>query len=575
MDAAIDTKENETRAFINTAKKRGIDLVPAGAGNTEPTSAQEAFTREYKRAYREGATMGKMGASMLAAYNATKHLNKPQDIRNAIKFLLDWSDDVTPLTNDPDFQTMWKALEAEVAVANEKAKTEHTKSILQVAMLDITEQAKDITEELNNPTVGIKEAITSAQKGIEILHDTLDGVTNDLAQVTIKRERSPQEMIAEATDGTDVYACGVFHGIEFKHGTLSFIGARTSRGKTTAMTSVAVDALQSERRILFLTLEETDRQILRRLIMCLAYMNAYDKGDKGDKELLGKLESASNPFYDDTERGKLQKLISPLSAYKAWEYRLTHHTNRIISPVFASAMDSAYKQVEAWHKNNMIVFHNGAGEDFRPLVTATRQAGNSDIILFDYAQLAPANGVVKDSYGKKIAVDETDKALLATAREKGCVVIAGAQFNRADTTKDDLGDDVFSDKSFADCGNMETDAHILIGIGWNDCNHDARFYKVLKNREGNGGDEYTLHFNGAYSFMYGTEKREVIPADSKRPQMWEALKKAVDKGKSAAELGNIVLRYMGKGANKSKSQNKWHSQTIEIGQDTNTDASEF
>lgn len=97
--------------------------------------------------------------------------------------------------------------------------------------------------------------------------------------------------------------------------------------------------------------------------------------------------------------------------------------------------------------------------------------------------------------------------LIEVAQITGCIVIAGAQFNRSSTGTnrgEENGDDIFSEASFKDCGDIEQDATIAIGVGWNndDLNRKDRFYTILKNREGGGvGKRFDLDFHGAYSYM--------------------------------------------------------------------------
>lgn len=562
--AQIDKKLDEL-GYTGNATSAGNNSTGGGmsAGDSELTNVQEAFTSAYLDAFEgKGDAHGNMGKALLVAYEATVHFNRPKEIRLAMCIIGRMAKKDIYTLPDTNYKAVLTQLDKDIAAASEEAKAERTKSILQNAMTSITEQAASIKDTLTNPAS--IETLTSAKESIKLLQSTLDNAVNDIAQETIKRERTPDEMIAEATDGTDTYPCKMLDDIEFKYGTLSFIGARTSRGKTTALSSIAIDALTSGRRILFLTLEETDRQILRRLIMCYAMKTAIQSGDN---EIIDALEHERNPF--DTGAS-----TNPISAYKAWEYGVTHKHGRGTSETFAKAMYQAYKQVNDWYKSGRIIFHNGAGEGLLSLVASARKAGEGDIVLFDYAQLAPADGLVTDAYGKKVAVDATDKALLAVAREKNCVVIAGAQFNRSSTEYDkDTGDDTFTEKSFADCGDMETIAHILIGIGWNDFDHNARFYTVLKNREGTSGEVHDLTFKGAYSYMWSVGNERVMkdPLHSKRAELWAALQKAWKGGKDATYIGKIVLDTLnakgntGKGS-KGKNE-KWHSDSVEIKHD--------
>ncbi|MDR2923403.1 MAG: hypothetical protein LBU85_08700, partial [Treponema sp.] len=72
----------------------------------------------------------------------------------------------------------------------------------------------------------------------------------------------------------------MFAKIYFPNGTLNYVGARTGRGKTTAMVNIGIDALfllsenTQPRKVLFISLEETQLEIISRFVLCLAYRNS-------------------------------------------------------------------------------------------------------------------------------------------------------------------------------------------------------------------------------------------------------------------------------------------------------------
>ncbi|MCQ2387836.1 MAG: hypothetical protein MJ066_05285, partial [Clostridia bacterium] len=72
----------------------------------------------------------------------------------------------------------------------------------------------------------------------------------------------------------DNYKCTIFppagnKTLNFPCGTLSYLGARTSRGKTTAMISIIVDALHQNKGVAIITNEESTDEIQLRLITAL------------------------------------------------------------------------------------------------------------------------------------------------------------------------------------------------------------------------------------------------------------------------------------------------------------------
>lgn len=391
---------------------------------------------------------------------------------------------------------------------------------------------------------------TSQQLIDIVVQKTADITGESTRQESVNRDRSPDEMDKEATDGDDVYPCSPLDNIKFKYGTISFIGARTSRGKTTMLTSIAIDALQAGRAVYILTLEETDDQILRRLRMCLAIrmIQATETGANYTAVQKNECIDALMNELDPYNKG----MSNPIAAYKAWRYDVVNNRPQRVSDTFSSALNNARNLINTWYKDKQLVIHNGICESLTALALKARTAKTGDVVLFDYAQLAPAEDKVTDSYGKKVAVNETDKALLVAAQAKKSIIIAGAQFNRSSTGEDDLGYDTFSEASFADCGDMETIGHILIGVGWESGNHDARFYKVLKNREGTSGSIYDMTFVGAYSYLWTTGKARLEDAFvGKKKELWKALSSAVKTKKTDKQIAAIVRKYV-KAAQKGK-----------------------
>ena len=91
-------------------------------------------------------------------------------------------------------------------------------------------------------------------------------------------------------DPSKGYCCNVFATSNFDEGklvfdrrTMNFIGARTSRGKTTAMISMAVDALLQGHKVLFSTFEETDVQIYTRIALNLAWKRILENKENNEE----------------------------------------------------------------------------------------------------------------------------------------------------------------------------------------------------------------------------------------------------------------------------------------------------
>ena len=71
-------------------------------------------------------------------------------------------------------------------------------------------------------------------------------------------------------DDSQDFRCNIFER-RFPIGTISYIGARPGRGKTTVLVNIALDALNQGKPVIFVTAEETTKQILTRFILSEAY----------------------------------------------------------------------------------------------------------------------------------------------------------------------------------------------------------------------------------------------------------------------------------------------------------------
>lgn len=308
-------------------------------------------------------------------------------------------------------------------------------------------------------------------------------------------EPSWEEMEYDYLERSEGYMPVILDGLIFPNDTLSFIGARSSRGKTTFMTTLAIDALHNGRKVIFITLEEIPKKIQRRLVMCEAYYSAAPN-------IRLELDSVG---YD----GK----PDPMKAYREFirnDGKLPAESNLDGGAVFYDCMDKARGYLKNLHSKGRLSIYNATySTDRKALRYKLLQAEQGDIVLFDYIQRSPGNGN-ENGDTDILRIRKTNSMLIEVAQITGCVVIAGAQFNRNSTGVKGEGTalDSFNEASFKDCGDIEQDATIAIGIGWDnsDADRQKRFYTILKNREGGGvGNSYDLDFSGAYSYMASTK----------------------------------------------------------------------
>jgi hypothetical protein len=317
-----------------------------------------------------------------------------------------------------------------------------------------------------------------------------------------RRIYTPADYMTECLtyDPSRDFSPALFGGLAFPDGTASYIGARTSRGKTTAMVNLARDALAekaaTQRPVIFITLEMSGKQILNKLILSTALAMGInrDGGEKG--EIHSFLASIPNP-------GK--------EIYHVWKKEPIPGIDREGPDVFRLYVKNAYRNVEAAQKEGRFTLYDGRGASEAEIISFMKACGEAGaVILLDYIQkMPPKDGADADSFRRVQAISYD---VVNAAAASNAVVIAGAQFNRLGGT-DGLGD-VFTDESFRECGDLEQDAHNAIGIGWK-TDKQGRFYEILKTREDRQqGSVFDIDFDGAYSYMaqgeqtYRPEKRE-------------------------------------------------------------------
>jgi hypothetical protein len=381
-----------------------------------------------------------------------------------------------------------------------KANTEAAKKLQQEE--EKKERARQGKEEAAKIVEGLKD-VTNPEKIKEGL-----ATIGQLVEVITPEEVPKAYTSADYEEETknydpDKYFCPkLFNAFPFPDGTLSVIGARTSRGKTTALINLALEALTAEttRKCLFITLEMSGRQLYNKLILA----KAYSKAERTiRKDLFDKVE---NPHKD------LFKIV------KAADAELEGIDKKFIEKV-KEAKEFVDKKVDI----KEFQLFQGWQLSQKAIINLISQQEKGTLVLIDYIQRMPlTEKVSKERY---IQIKELSNALMNATTNSGVVTICGAQFNREAGT-DKEGNDTFNETSFRESGDIEQDAHNAIGIGW-EADKKTRFYEILKSREGGEtGDGYYLTFIGAYSFMEGLQ---IVHKQKKRKKNLTTVK--MNKGK--------------------------------------------
>jgi hypothetical protein len=294
-------------------------------------------------------------------------------------------------------------------------------------------------------------------------------------------------------------------GAAIKNGTLTYIGARTNVGKTTALINITREALTAGRKVIFLTLEEPARDILRKLILC----NVYAKASKENRSALQALAKERGDLTADFHAARKGGFVKG---------------NTEPAKLFKQCVLQAQEKAAALYGNKLIFCEGRSiGTLEQTAAAVTRHAAPGDIVLVDFVQrLKGPAGTDYTNYMKGKAQSE---ALFTIAKNTGAAVISGGQFNRA--TKEiplalaPLGFKPFDETCFREAGDIEQDGDYLFGIGESmDTEAAGRYIKIMKVRSGSGrGRCYAIDFQGAYNYMgIGERLTKMNPAYPAKPK---------------------------------------------------------
>lgn len=269
----------------------------------------------------------------------------------------------------------------------------------------------------------------------------------------------------------------------FPTGTISYIGARPGRGKTTILVNIALDALTQGKPVIFVTAEETTKQILTRFILSKTYSN-HPTDPKTVYESF-KPRTALFNYIKDNARNLPQMPVD----------------NR---DFFGDACDTIGEYIN----NKKLTIFEAYGATWQEMKDFISDQEAGSVILIDYIQHLKTPELFA-TQTRQIQIQEVSHQLADLAGLHGLILICGAQFNRdakgnGQGKPDLLKADSFDETSFREAGDIEQDGHILIGIGKNPGTEEL-FYSCMKDREASpdNGKCWKLKKNMAYSFLQG------------------------------------------------------------------------
>ena len=269
----------------------------------------------------------------------------------------------------------------------------------------------------------------------------------------------------------------------FPTGTISYIGARPGRGKTTILVNISLDALTQGKPVIFITAEETTKQILTRFILSKTYSN-HPTDPKTVYESF-KPRTALFNYIKDNARSLPQMPVD----------------NR---DFFGDACDTIGEYIN----NKKLTIFEAYGATWQEMKDFISDQEAGSVILIDYIQHLKTPELFA-TQTRQIQIQEVSHQLADLAGLHGLILICGAQFNRdakgnGQGKPDLLKADSFDETSFREAGDIEQDGHILIGIGKNPGTEEL-FYSCMKDREASpdNGKCWKLKKNMAYSFLQG------------------------------------------------------------------------
>jgi replicative DNA helicase len=364
-----------------------------------------------------------------------------------------------------------------------------------IAAAEIKRQKEEALKKTNNTKESIKEYETILQTeplDSDKAKDKLQAIQTQIAQLQTSQTTKSRiatwadyEQDIKNYDSNQHFQAKLFGGVMFPCGTVSYIGARTSRGKTTALVNLAREAINNKQRnTLFISLEMSRKDIFNKLILSKIYELAETKKYTLDRE---------NPYSDI-----------------CWLMKGSTIKNSPNYNHFLECFADAKEFVKQATESEQFIFFDGCGagvnfEDITNTIIAKAKTinGHAPLVLLDYIQKipTPSNFNGKDEI-QRIAC--TSAEIINTSIKANVITIAGAQFNR-ESGKGADGADTFTDASFRSCGDLEQDADNAIGIGW-EKDKETRFFEVLKYRQGRPGARYNLKFEGKYAYITIGEK---------------------------------------------------------------------
>lgn len=314
------------------------------------------------------------------------------------------------------------------------------------------------------------------------------------------------------------YICNVFATsnfddgkLVFDRGTMNFIGARTSRGKTTAMVSMTVDALLNDKKVVFATFEETDRQIITRIVFNLAYrliLQEYNDNETNFRSRINLTSFSPAKIFQSLIRNNWKN-----ADYNPFKTNVEDQDASDLKEL-SDKLKRAYTDVQGILREGRLMIFNGYLADFQNYLDTLANIERGSVVFADYIQKIPTPG--RDNGNRYENIKRMLREIDSTVKKNGIISINGAQFGRTDNKTNPKIKDSFTDESFQESSDIEQIGEIEIGIGREPAKEDEKkgnrkermFFSVLKNRNGKNDPamEYDLIDGRKFSYYAANTK---------------------------------------------------------------------
>lgn len=329
-------------------------------------------------------------------------------------------------------------------------------------------------------------------------------------------------------DPSTMFHSMTFDGFNFEQATISYIAARPSRGKTTVLNNLAIDALQqtgsyTPRPVLFLTAEENCQQIFTRLLLNLLSIKMrdakeYDSSGNGHGNTYGELHGDYTRHLRATDM-LLACIKKMFPAADATSGKLTDWSTLEFSGVTKTRVNEAISILTNYIKKGMLRIYDAAGVPVNKLADIMTEQQPGTVVLIDYVQLLAPAETTTGSDSRTLEVGNISHTLADAAKKNNLIVIAGAQMNRnTGVIQGDPDSDAaagLSEVCLGESDKLTQDAYNIIGIGQRKTAEGTagspavfeRFYKILKNRT--GAERYTCKgFTADMNFYFLQSNKE-------------------------------------------------------------------